>query len=77
MHALESAAQLERAKNPRQTVYDAIDGLSDAFYLFLLSVIRPVNRFVANTIADDPRAPQKLEDAIKAEYARLGVPADS
>ena len=62
--------------SPRQPVYDAIEGLSDAFYLFLLSVMRPVNRFVANTIADDPTAPQRLEDAIKAEYIRFGVPKE-
>lgn len=60
----------------RQPVYDAIEGLSDAFYLFLLSVMRPVNRFIANTIADDPTPAQKLEDAIKAEYIRFGVPKE-
>lgn len=57
----------------RQKVYDALDGFSDAFYLFILSVIRPLNRFIANTIADDPTPAQRLEDAIAAEYARLGV----
>ena len=60
----------------RQAVYDALDSLSDPFYLLLLSVIRPVNRFVANTIADDPTAAQALEDAIKVEYERFGVPKD-
>lgn len=63
----------EPEKNPRQAVYDAMDGLPDAFYLLLLSVMRPVNRFVANTIADDPTEAQKLENAIKAEYVRFGV----
>jgi hypothetical protein len=64
------------APSPRQAVYDAIEGLSDPFYLFILSVIRPVNRFVANTIVDDPTPAQKLEDAIKAEYKRFDAPLD-
>jgi len=62
--------------SPRQQVYDALDGLGDPFYLVLLSVVRPVNRFVGNAVADDPTSMQALEDAIKAEYARLGVPQD-